>query len=73
MDDKAKYWEGIAVKTRTDRNLEATATHLEIEELKNRIYMIEIEWKTNKNNLQDVMKTVQIIQDLQEGIVDLTV
>ena len=73
LNDKAKYWEGIAVKTRTDKNLEVTATHLEIEELKNRIYMIEIEWKTNKNNLQDVMKTVQIIQDLQEGIVDLTV
>jgi hypothetical protein len=28
----AKYWEGIAVKTRTDKNLEATAKNLGIEE-----------------------------------------
>jgi hypothetical protein len=48
LNEKAKYWEGIAVKTRTDKNLEATVTHLEIEELKNRICMIEIESKTDK-------------------------
>jgi hypothetical protein len=71
LNEKAKYWEGIAVKTRTDKNLEVT--HLEIEELKNRICMIEIESKTNKNNLQDEMENVQILHDLQEGIVDLTV
>jgi hypothetical protein len=35
--------------------------------------MIEIENKTDKNNLQDEMENVQILQDLQEGIVDLTV
>ena len=35
--------------------------------------MIEIESKTNKKNLQDEMENVQILQDLQEGIVDLTV
>jgi hypothetical protein len=35
--------------------------------------MIEIESKNNKNNLQDEMENVQILQDLQKGIVDLTV
>ena len=51
LNEKAKYWEGIAIKTRTDKNLEATAKNIEIEELKNKICMIEIESKTNKNNL----------------------
>jgi hypothetical protein len=60
LNDKAKYWEGIAVKTRTDKNLEATAKNIEIEELKNKICMIEIESKNNKNNLQDEMENVQI-------------
>jgi hypothetical protein len=37
LNEKVEYWEGIAVKTRTEKNLEATAENLEIEELKNKI------------------------------------
>jgi hypothetical protein len=73
LNEKVKYREGIAVKTRTEKNLEATAKNLEIEELNNKICMIEIESKTSKTNLQDEMENVEILQDLQEGIVDLTV
>ena len=51
LNEKAKYREGIAIKIRTEKNLEATAKNLEIEELKNKICMIGIESKTNKNNL----------------------
>jgi hypothetical protein len=73
LNEKGKYLEGIAIKTRTEKNLGATAKNLEIEELKNKICMIEIESKTNNKNLQDEMENVQIFQDLQEGIADLTV